>query len=77
MERLKSFVELFQRQRRPGDFVFATAFMVFALVSLMLLPQETRWVEKTAVCPARILACCGSFYDGRVRRNTFDRLNRL
>jgi len=47
MERLKSFVELFQRQRRPGDFVFATAFMVFALVSLMLLPQETRWVEKT------------------------------
>ena len=47
MERLKTFVELFQRQRRPCDFVVATAFMAFAVVSLMLLPQETRWVEKT------------------------------
>ncbi|WP_460274273.1 tripartite tricarboxylate transporter TctB family protein [Celeribacter sp. ULVN23_4] len=38
-----------RRDRRPGDLVFAIAFMIFALTTLFLLPVQTRWVEKTVL----------------------------
>lgn len=38
-----------RRDRRPGDLVFAIAFMSFALITLGLLPSQTRWVANTGL----------------------------
>lgn len=44
MVRTKTLQQLFNRYRRPGDLVFAIAFLVFALFLLSQLGWQTRWV---------------------------------
>lgn len=41
MARYKTFKALFQRNRRPGDIVFAWAFLAFSLFLLWNLPTQT------------------------------------
>lgn len=45
--RIRNFQALFQRYARPGDLIFASAFMVLALLLLALLPVETTWAART------------------------------
>ncbi|NIY78160.1 tripartite tricarboxylate transporter TctB family protein [Celeribacter sp. HF31] len=40
---------MLRRERRPGDLVFATAFMAFSLATLVLLPVQTTWVANTVL----------------------------
>lgn len=47
MRRLKTMQELFKRDRRPGDLVFAVAFLIFALFLFWSLPSQSPWVEGT------------------------------
>ena len=49
METAKSLLALMQRDRRPGELVFALAFLAFALATLELLPFQTRWVTNTSL----------------------------
>jgi hypothetical protein len=45
MSRLKTAQELFKRDRRPGDLVFAVVFLAFALFMLWCLPEQAPWNE--------------------------------
>ncbi|MFW2543924.1 tripartite tricarboxylate transporter TctB family protein [Primorskyibacter sp. 2E107] len=45
MNRLKTAQELFKRERRPGDLVFAIAFVLFSLFLLWSLPTQAPWRE--------------------------------
>ncbi|WP_238367359.1 tripartite tricarboxylate transporter TctB family protein [Mesobacterium pallidum] len=47
MSRIRTFQELFRRDRRRGDLVFALAFLALALVLLAAMPTETTWVKRT------------------------------
>lgn len=47
MAKLTSLAGILRRERRPGDLVFALAFMVFSLTVLFLLPSQTTWVDST------------------------------
>ncbi len=47
MIRLKTFQELFRRDRRPGDLVFAYAFLAFCAFLLANLGDQTKWVDRT------------------------------
>lgn len=48
MSRLKTAQELFKRDRRPGDLVFAVAFVAFALFLLWCLPTQAPWQKGVA-----------------------------
>lgn len=45
MARIKTFQDLFQRYRRPGDLTFAAGFFVVSLALLALLPSQTAWID--------------------------------
>ncbi|MGH1483305.1 MAG: tripartite tricarboxylate transporter TctB family protein [Geminicoccales bacterium] len=45
MERLSTLQQLFRRDRRPGDLVFAVVFLVTAAFLLTSVGSETTWVE--------------------------------
>lgn len=47
MQRVLTFLEMFRRDRRPGDLVFAIGFFVFAVLTVALLPSQARWVSGT------------------------------
>ncbi len=47
MSKFKTFQDLFKRYRRPGDLVFAVAFMGFAVFLLANLDSQTKWVPRT------------------------------
>lgn len=47
MVRLKTAQELFKRERRPGDLVFAAAFLVFALFLATGLDDQVEWRKGT------------------------------
>ncbi len=47
MARLKTLQEMFKRYRKPGDIVFATLFLVFAVFLLSQIYTETAWVRRT------------------------------
>lgn len=47
MSKIKVFQDLFQRYRRPGDQVFAVAFLLFALFLLSQLGAQTDTVKRT------------------------------
>ena len=42
MAHIKTLQELFQRYRRPGDLVFAAAFLIFAAFLLANLGEQTQ-----------------------------------
>ncbi|WP_306046608.1 tripartite tricarboxylate transporter TctB family protein [Nioella sp. MMSF_3534] len=48
MTRLKTFQELFKRDRRPGDLVFAVLFLGFCLFLLANLRSQAQWLDNTA-----------------------------
>lgn len=54
MTRLKTFQELFRRDRRPGDLVFAYFFLGFCLFLLFNLRDQAQWLDnaKTVAQPA-------------------------
>ena len=43
----KSYQQLFQRERRKGDLVFAVLFMAFSIFLLSQIGTETHWGRKT------------------------------
>ncbi|MEZ5913250.1 MAG: hypothetical protein R3D84_14400 [Paracoccaceae bacterium] len=45
MIRLKTFQELFRRDRRPGDLVFAILFLGFCLFLLANLGEQAQWID--------------------------------
>lgn len=45
--KIKTYQELFKRDRRCGDFVFAVVFLLFSLFLLSQLGDETKWVKKS------------------------------
>ena len=45
--RNESFVQVFLRERRPGDLIFAVVFLVLAIFLLSQLGEETKWVKRT------------------------------
>lgn len=45
MDLVKRYVAMLQRDRRPADLVFSIAFLVFALTTLFLFPNQTTWVD--------------------------------
>lgn len=47
MERLSTLQQLFRRDRRPGDLVFAVVFLITAAFLLTRVGSETTWVEGT------------------------------
>lgn len=47
MKRLKTFQELFRRDRRPGDLVFAYIFLAFCLFLLFNLSSQAQWLDNT------------------------------
>ncbi|KIC39087.1 hypothetical protein RA27_17605 [Ruegeria sp. ANG-R] len=47
MTRLKTFQELFHRDRRPGDLMFALAFLAFCIFLLWNLEGQAQWVKNT------------------------------
>lgn len=47
MPQSKSFVELFKRDRRPGDLVFAVVFLLFSLYLLSQLGEQTHWLKRS------------------------------
>ncbi|WP_434286733.1 tripartite tricarboxylate transporter TctB family protein [Celeribacter sp. SCSIO 80788] len=49
MARLASLTAHLRRERRPGDLVFALAFMAFALATLIVMPRQTTWVPNTVL----------------------------
>ncbi|MDF1728427.1 MAG: tripartite tricarboxylate transporter TctB family protein [Sulfitobacter sp.] len=42
---MKTFQDLFQRYRRPGDLVISIAALLFALFLLISLPTQTTWIK--------------------------------
>lgn len=49
MQRVLNFLALFQRERRPGDLVFAVAFFLLAGLALVILPQQAQFFPKKPV----------------------------
>lgn len=49
MNHLKTAQELFKRERRPGDLVFAVVFLAFALFLLWNLPTQVPWADGTSL----------------------------
>lgn len=47
MSRIKTLQDLFKRYRRPGDLVFALAFLIFAVFLLSQLGEEVKWTKRT------------------------------
>ncbi|MEM8812781.1 MAG: tripartite tricarboxylate transporter TctB family protein [Pseudomonadota bacterium] len=47
MATFQTLQNLFKRYRRPGDIVFALAFLLFSLVLLTQIPNETTWASRT------------------------------
>lgn len=47
MLRIKTLQDLFKRYRRPGDLVFAIAFLAFSVFLLASLGDQTTWVKRT------------------------------
>lgn len=47
MARIRTLKALFMRYRRPGDIVFAWAFLVLSLILLLQLGQQTEWRSGT------------------------------
>lgn len=45
MSRLKTAQELFKRERKPGDLVFAVVFFMFSLFLLWHLPSQSPWID--------------------------------
>lgn len=44
---MKSFLEMFMRERKPGDLVFAIAFMILAIALAAVLPSQAQFMPKT------------------------------
>lgn len=50
MHKVLNFLALFQRERRPGDLVFALAFFLFALFIAVIFPTQAKFLgNKTLV----------------------------
>ncbi len=47
MSRIQTLQDLFKRYRRPGDLVFAVAFLAVSIFLLSQLGTETKWVKRT------------------------------
>ena len=47
MIRKISFIQVFLRERRPGDLVFAVLFLLLAIFLLTQLGDQTKWVKRT------------------------------
>ncbi|MCP5072165.1 MAG: tripartite tricarboxylate transporter TctB family protein [Rhodobacteraceae bacterium] len=47
MSRIQTLQDMFKRYRRPGDLVFAIAFLAFSIFLLSQLGAETKWVKRT------------------------------
>lgn len=47
MSRIKTLQDMFKRYRRPGDLVFALAFLLFAIFLLSQLGEEVKWTKRT------------------------------
>lgn len=47
MLRFKTLQDMFKRYRRPGDLVFATAFLIFSLALLSQMGEQTVWKKGT------------------------------
>ncbi len=47
MTRIRTFLGLFRRQRRPGDFFIALVTFLFALFLIASLPWQTSWAPRT------------------------------
>ncbi len=47
MAKIQLFKDLFRRHRRPGDLVFALAFLALSLILVWQLPAQTVWVKRT------------------------------
>jgi predicted ferric reductase len=45
MSKTKTFVDLFQRYRRPGDFIISLLSLIFASFLLIMMPNQTTWVN--------------------------------
>jgi hypothetical protein len=67
MARARTLQDLFKRYRRPGDLVFAVAFLALAIFLLSQLGNQTQWVARTklfaqpAFWPAISLAAMALF----------------
>lgn len=46
MPQQKTFQQLFQRERRCGDLVFAILFLLFSVFLLSQIGEQTQWVKK-------------------------------
>lgn len=49
MLRFKTLQDMFQRYRRPGDLVFAVAFLAFSIFLLSQLGEQTVWKKKVSL----------------------------
>lgn len=49
MKKVFNFLAIFRRERRPGDFVFAIGFFVFAVSVALVLPQQARFLPDKAL----------------------------
>lgn len=47
IHKLKTYQELFKRDRRCGDLVFAVIFLLFSVFLLSQLGEETQWIKKS------------------------------
>ena len=47
MARFQTLQDLFKRYRRPGDLVFAVFFLLFSILMLAHLGEETEWAKRT------------------------------
>ncbi len=47
MAAAKTLQDLFKRYRRPGDLVFAIAFLIFSALLLSQIGSQTKWVDGT------------------------------
>lgn len=49
MVRTKTLQQLFQRYRKPGDLVFAVFFLMFSVLLLTQLGDQTKWVARKSL----------------------------
>ncbi|MEC7761196.1 MAG: tripartite tricarboxylate transporter TctB family protein, partial [Pseudomonadota bacterium] len=49
MSTRKTFQDLFQRYRRPGDFILSLAAFIFALFLLESMSRQTTWIDGQAL----------------------------
>lgn len=45
--RTRNFQDMFQRNARPGELVFAAGFFGFSVLLLILIPWQTQWVPRS------------------------------